>query len=333
MDTIQLLEPANESTTPPLQLHTWQIGSTRDGDEEFDRSQPRLVEFAWQPSPGVEASLRYSLTLAEDAAFTLPLRLERLRQPRAVVANLRVGTRYYWQVTARRMGRPVAASPVWSFTTHPQPPRWILAPGVTNLRDFGGWQLPDGRRIRQGMIFRSSEMNSHLHITRAGRQVIEDELGIRTDIDLRGGEELREPALNPAKVEYINIPILSYEYISEPYSRVNFRSLFQMLANPLRYPLLIHCWGGADRTGTVIFLIQALLGLDFDALVLDYESTSLSIFGERLHTAPEFRDFLTALAEYAPPGASLQAQVEGYLATIGVSPAEIDLLRSLLIEG
>jgi protein tyrosine/serine phosphatase len=329
MQTITLLEPADNATTEPLQLHDLTLGGSFE-DELIDRSHPRLVEFTWQTL--AEENLRYTLVLAQDAAFASAQRIEKLHHPRAWVTNLLIGTRYFWKVQAHRRGRQVAESAVRSFCTHPQPPRWLLAPGITNLRDIGGWQLPGGGRIRQGMIFRSSEMNSHLHITRAGRHVLEDELKLRTDVDLRGSEEVREPALNERRVEYINIPILSYHFIREPFAQGDYRALFNLLAQPMRYPVLIHCWGGADRTGTVVFLLQALLGLERAALICDYECTSLSIFGQRHHASIDFQDFLKALAEFAPEGASLQQQAEAFLLAIGVTPAEIDHIRSLLIE-
>ncbi|NIY15094.1 MAG: hypothetical protein GWM98_09410, partial [Nitrospinaceae bacterium] len=76
----------------------------------------------------------------------------------------------------------VAESAVASFKTDPSPPRWIRVPGITNVRDLGGWPLPGGRRIRQGMVFRSSEMNGHLNLTSRGKHILEEELGIRTDL-------------------------------------------------------------------------------------------------------------------------------------------------------
>ena len=39
------------------------------------------------------------------------------------------------------------------------------------------------------------------------------------------------------------------------------------IADENRYPVYIHCTGGADRTGTLAFLINALLGVGEDDLI------------------------------------------------------------------
>jgi protein tyrosine/serine phosphatase len=161
---------------------------------------------------------------------------------------------------------------------------------------------------------------------------LEQDLKIRTDIDLRGDDEVCAPALDLKQVAYINFPIQAYAHINEAVYQPDYRRLFHLLADRLRYPLIIHCWGGADRTGTVIFLLEALLGLEDELLMRDYELTSLSIWGERDHTSDEFQEFLEILKGFVYPGADLRKQIEGYLLSIGVNTDEITAIRSNLIE-
>lgn len=318
--------------TEPLQLHCWPDGHVPK-NEIVDRSHPCPVEFAWETVQTSGDHLRYVLIIGQDAELSAPRRMGGLKEHSARVTNLYIGNRYYWKVEAWSAEQKIFESPVWSFSTHPAPPRWIEVSGITNVRDIGGWELPGNRRIRQGVLFRSSEMNSHLYLTEEGKRTLEEELGIRTDIDLRGDDEICQPALNEDRVAYFNFPIQPYVHIAEILYQEHYRGVFQLLADPHRYPAIIHCWGGADRTGTIVFLLQALLGMDQDLLVRDYELTSLSIWGERIHTSFEFQEFLRTLARYAPPGSSLQTQVEGYLNTIGVSMAEIASIRAQLMEG
>ena len=47
------------------------------------------------------------------------------------------------------------------------------------------------------------------------------------------------------------------------------------------YPAVFHCAAGADRTGTLAFLISGLLGVSRDDLTKDFELTSFSDFGLR----------------------------------------------------
>jgi protein tyrosine/serine phosphatase len=279
-----------------------------------------------------DGALCYTLCVGQDAGLASPFRLDGLAEAHAHIENLRIGTRYFWKVFAWQNGQLAAESAVWSFTTHSQPPRWIYIPGITNVRDLGGWPLVGGGRIRQGLIFRSSEMNSHLSITAQGRYILEQQLGIRTDIDLRGSDELRQPVLDETRVAYFNFPIQSYGYFAKPENWADYREVFRLLANPQCYPLILHCWGGADRTGTAAFLLGAVLGVETASLVRDYELTSLSIWGERKYSSSEFQGFLKALAGFAAPGTDVQTQAEGYLRAIGVTAAEIASIRAIMLE-
>jgi DNA segregation ATPase FtsK/SpoIIIE-like protein len=61
--------------------------------------------------------------------------------------------------------------------------------GLTNVRDAGGWAALSGKRIKQGMIFRGSEMNSHVTVTSAGVATLKNQLGLRSVLDIRGDTE------------------------------------------------------------------------------------------------------------------------------------------------
>jgi len=249
------------------------------------------------------------------------------------VYHLHVGARYRWKVVARDpAGRRAAESPEWAFSTRQAPPRWIRVPGITNVRDIGGWTLPGGRRIRQGLLYRSSEMNGHVKIAEAGRRVFEDELGIRTDLDLRGSGEDPRPVLDPSVVRWVNIPVRGYGHIVEAPWRRAYKRIFNLLARRSRYPLVFHCWGGADRGGTLAFLLQALLGMRRADLLRDYEMTSLSLWGCRTRRSEYFKGLLRALRSFGPPGASLSGQAEAYLLDIGVTPDVQAAIRGILVE-
>lgn len=332
MYSIQLIKPKDNSTTKPLQLHCWPDGHIPENGT-VDWSRPCPVEFAWEAVKMPGDHLRYVLVVGLDGELSVVRRVEGLKDRFARVVNLYVGRCYYWKVEAWSSNEKIAESPVWSFSTHPTPPRWIEVPGITNARDIGGWELPNNRRIRQGLVFRSSEMNSHLFLTEEGKRILEEELEIRTDVDLRGEDEICQPALDKDRVAYFNFPVQPYEHIAESKYQQHYRGIFQLLADPRRYPVIIHCWGGADRTGTVVFLLQALLGMEKELLTCEYELTSLSIWGERIRTSVEFQEFLQTLARYSPRGSSLQTQVESYLETIGVSAAEMASIRAMLMEG
>jgi protein-tyrosine phosphatase len=63
--------------------------------------------------------------------------------------------------------------------------RIIEIPGAINLRDFGGYETTDGRRVRSGVLFRSGMLAG---LTSDGKSALRD-LGIGVICDLRRDEE------------------------------------------------------------------------------------------------------------------------------------------------
>lgn len=295
-----------------------------------DRSIPTPISFSWKSVSTVPGKTTYDLFIAMSRKFTGPFVRENLSEPFCNIWNLHIDTRYYWKVIARNAGRIIAKSPVRTFRTHATLPRWIYVPGMTNVRDVGGWRLPGNRLIRQGLIYRSSEMNSHVNITEEGKKVLTDELKIRTDLDLRGKDEETRPVLDRAAVKWINIPIGPYSDMALDVYREKYRDIFKIFADSSNYPIMFHCWGGCDRAGTVALLLHALLGLDMDSLVQDYEFSSLTIWGERSHLSEQFQALLQVLSSFGKPGHNIKKQVENYLDSIGVTAGEIASIRSNL---
>jgi protein-tyrosine phosphatase len=349
---IRLIEPADGGVTQPLQQYYWPSGEeapegTKASDPVSfretairwndlnvygeDRSFPAGVLFSWEPVTPGSSSVRYDLRISQDADFREALVLRDLYEPRVEVLHLHIATRYYWKVTAHDAGQVLVTSPVWTFLTHDATPRWIGVPGITNVRDLGGWPLPGRRRVRQGILYRSSEMNSHVVITEEGKHILVNALGIRTDLDLRGQTEEARPVLDPERVKWINIPVQPYEAIGHSVYMPAYRQVFEVFADLSCYPILFHCWGGADRAGTVAFLLSALLGKSIEHLVRDYELTSLSVWGVRSRWSEEFQSLLAALLPYDDGTGNVNRQVEHYLLSIGVTPDEIRRIRDFLI--
>src|SRR5689334_21135875 len=63
--------------------------------------------------------------------------------------------------------------------------RIIDVPGAINLRDFGGYETSDGRRVRSGMLFRSGMLAG---LTEEGQSALRA-LKIALICDLRRDEE------------------------------------------------------------------------------------------------------------------------------------------------
>lgn len=71
------------------------------------------------------------------------------------LVNLEVGEAYAWTV---RCGEDVNRA---RFRTEDAAPRLLVWEGVPNVRDLGGWKTRDGRRVRQGLVFRSAGLNDN----------------------------------------------------------------------------------------------------------------------------------------------------------------------------
>ena len=67
-----------------------------------------------------------------------------------------------------------------------------------------------------------------------------------------------------------NLRVLSANAVAMPDAVAK---AFALLADRANYPLVFHCIGGADRTGTVAFILNALLGCAEEELYLDWEVT------------------------------------------------------------
>jgi protein-tyrosine phosphatase len=176
--------------------------------------------------------------------------------------------------------------------------RHILLEGNLNLRDLGGYETVDGRRVRSGCVFRSDELHA---LTDADLVAVSD-LGIRVVFDLRNhSERVARPNRLPGDVEVLErvspptggdaltpeqqiasgaLPEPDDEHFTSVYM-----SLFDRLAPELRIileraadaparPLLFHCAAGKDRTGIAAALLLGLLGVPEDVILDDYELTS-----------------------------------------------------------
>ena len=302
--------------------------------EQEDLSIPRMLEFAWKSAAGCVAQC---VEVAEEPDFSGHVMRFAATSgaSSARVHSLKTGTRYRWRVVGTDAQGAPCHSAVAEFLTADATPRWVFIEGVPNVRDLGGWRTRDGRRVRQGCIYRGGEFNSHNTATPEGLRFAERELGLRTDLDIRGAQELAVlvtggPAL-PSSVRWVNLPLAAYADIDTPEQRGRYAAAFRVLADPANYPIYMHCWGGADRTGTLALLLNAALGVPDEELLQDYEMTALATWGARSRENELFREFLAMLEQYAP-GQDLRGRALAYWKAAGITSAEVEQLAAVLLE-
>lgn len=282
-----------------------------------DDTLPLKVRFLWE---GDERE--YLFEISENRSFVVSHKI-RTNVCELELDNLKGNTQYFWRVNG--------SSPA-DFRTEDLFPRWLSVDGISNVRDGGGYRTEDGRRIRQGMIYRGTELNFHHTITEFGKRTMKKDLGVRTDLDLRGEakDRVRESPLGP-DVRFCLIPTEAYaDFLSEEH-KATVKALFDVLSDESSYPIYYHCWGGADRTGTLAFALGCVLGMNETDLFADYELTSLSIWGDRDRTGELFVGFLEALDQFGNGETSLTEKMRLGLLECGVSETQQEKIRSILL--
>ncbi|MCQ2378565.1 MAG: tyrosine-protein phosphatase [Victivallaceae bacterium] len=291
----------------------------------IDHSIPDPVVFRWRAPRGKVS--RLEIFAGSDPEHPRLLERHTTKKETFAVYNLPVGARYFWRVSSGG-----AASETRSFSVADETPRWIYVPGATNVRDFGGRTTVDGRRVRQDMLFRGSEFDRHQIIRPSGKRMLYGRFKLKTDLDVRGGTEIPpgyRPPLDPARVDWVNIPIRPYDLIFTDDERAKYARIVGLLADEKRYPVYFHCWGCADRGGTLAFLLGALLGIPEGELLADYEYTTCSIFAERRVGFRQFDSMLEKLDELAP---DVNRAAEIYVKTGGATDEEIAAFRRIMLE-
>lgn len=111
---------------------------------------PKTVKLAWMAKDGIEC--RVSVKDAQTGACVY----EGTAKDGSVnVDNLEIATEYEWTVSD---GDEKATA---KFRTEDTPLRLVRFPGVSNVRDLGGRIGLGGKRVKQGLVFRSAGLNSN----------------------------------------------------------------------------------------------------------------------------------------------------------------------------
>lgn len=220
--------------------------------------------------------------------------------------------------------------------------RMIYTPSVWNVRDLGGWACTGGR-VKYGKIFRGGNFGS---ISAADKATIVDWLGVATDIDLRNNGETGGITASPlgGSVEYYHQSLDFYANAVNT-SAASARTVAVlkkvMACVASNKPCYFHCMSGADRTGTIAYLLLSLLGVSQSDKDKDYELTAFSdeADGKRFRNTnynatngngwypliKYFRDTYT--------GENDNEKVVAWAVANGITSAEINAFRAAMISG
>lgn len=313
---IPLIEPADNASISFVSQA--QKAFTIDKNRTADFTFPRTVPFTYQYDGTAEVQISTDKNFSNPQIFTGGKTVQ--------ISNLVPGQKYYWRAVDGTNN-----SSIRTFTVAKDHPRWLNVPKVTNFRDLGGLKTIDGKMIRYNMLFRGGQFEKwHKQhpsmITPEGQKIFLETLKIQTEIDLRNNGTKIIPVPN-----YQRVGLIAYSRIFTPKYMERIKQIFDILAKQENYPVYFHCQGGADRTGTLAFLIEAMLGLKYNDLAANYELSNYSISGKRFRTAPRWQEFVKGFEKFAP-GKSINEQVAAYLSQCGVTDDAQQHLKKLLLK-
>ena len=344
------------------------VGADYTKGEKSDENKGITITFA--PSSALD-NKEYTVTygkkedLSDAVTFTTNEKSVNLK-------NLLVNQKYYFKVSADNKESKLA-----SFTTGDYP-RWIDARPMFNVRDMGGYMTSSGQRIKQGMIYRGGEINAKTgwygtqrytddtgnsqardgHIvsqTEDSKKAFREDMGMVNglEIDLRSSGETNG---YPSKSGYCNFAEnndISYKLIGiSSYANgmknntSQIKQLFEAFAQADQHPVYYHCYGGADRTGVVGFMLGAVLGMSYTDLVIDFELTSYSSNPSRNYRShlrngpwnewPGMVEYLQNTLGWERDGAptkTIKQGMEDYLKNnCRIIQTTIDTIRNIMLE-
>ena len=378
---------------------------------------PKTVRLAWEPVGGVD---EYKVTVM-DARSGATVFEQSVKDASVNIDNLEVASEYAWTVSGG------GATGGGKFKTEDRAPRLVRFPGVPNVRDIGGWIGLDGRRVRQGMVFRSAGLNnnaakvyysvdelrelgkdkelkeaaeaakkrldqllawqaapktmdlkdeeyvdwanrhpgepvaeflsSRVHRAKknvklggkpkvqkgmeAGKSRVEGEkgeyirkrFGIKTDIDLRSDKEcfgMTGSPLGPT-VKWFHYSSSAYSGMQGSWGKEEFAKVFRVFLDENNYPIDFHCIAGADRTGSVAYILCGLLGADEDRLARDWETTAFCSHGVDFCHEQRYDKLVDGFKKNYPAG-TVRERLEKYVVSLGFSEKDIAKFRSIMLE-
>lgn len=307
------------------------------------------VELRWKFENAYPKSGTCALEIALDENFEqIAKTIKNIRKSAGscTVYNLLPGITYYYRVRSEK-----AVSDVDSFVLKGTVRTIETGDTIRNMRDLGGWTIDEGHSVKYGLLYRSADWSGADNTTGAFFK----ELGIKSELDVRYGETAPKHSLSD--IDFYNYGLYQYDAIvpgSKKYTPTekSVKNIFELLSKKSSYPLVFHCTSGADRTGTLAYLVNGLLGVSYEDLCKDFELTSFyldaryrskivdgafdesGIMQDDANNYVAFGALHNAItSKYGEEGGSLSEAIAHYLKTAcGISETTIKNVKSILIE-
>ena len=145
-------------------------------------------------------------------------------------------------------------------------------PSARNARDLGGLTGQNGKKLKYGILLRGEQLGT------GDVSVLQDKLGIDYEYELRGGSSNQSGSHFEGDARK-NKQVYNYNfnYGISPHYETTKASLISLMQDIIAgKSIYLHCSHGADRAGTLAYLAEALLGVDYETRTRDYELTTFS---------------------------------------------------------
>lgn len=191
-------------------------------------------------------------------------------------------------------------------------PEFIL-PSIANARELGGYVLPDGSRIKRGLLLRGGSLS---HASDVDLNTLHDKYNVAHIFDFRTEGEIRKspdrmikgahyvwlPAIDPntEKVAGSSLPREAFEdlpnwlvahaseglvqkaasgmyseMVMNEYTQLQYAAFLSEIVNTDKGAVYWHCSQGKDRTGLGAAFLLAALGADRSLIFDDYMASSV----------------------------------------------------------
>ena len=290
---------------------------------------PLAVDFRWRPGLG-----KVLLTVAKKGAETTPFFHDYVTEGSASLRNFEVGARYVATLKGRTVDETI------EFETEGLAPRCISLSGRSNTRDMGGRVMMNGRRVRQGLMYRTGQFEEAgvMRISEETRKYIVETLGIRMDIDLRQDSAVASIMANGGvsplgpTVRWIHEWDNYHDYSSVHTTGADAtKRIFRYMMDPANYPMVFHCAGGADRTGTLATLVHGVLGASDDEIWMDYYITSWGGSINQKRYPVWISSLIHSFDKFE--GATISDRICAYFReTLGFTDEDLDKIRDIMLE-
>lgn len=173
--------------------------------------------------------------------------------------------------------------------------------GVHNFRDYGGYTVAGGGRLKRGMLWRSGQHHgaTDADIERIAALGLATVFDLRTEIErtmhpCRRPDDFAGPVHTPEYPAREGAPHVVAAITAKPddvesarqsmrrnYTKIAFRPELLGIMRPYlaalaedRGPSLVNCMAGKDRTGIVVAVLHLIVGVHRDDIIADYLLTN-----------------------------------------------------------